>query len=136
MNKYIVRYRKTGDMKYISHLDLLRTIQRAMRRAELPLKYTEGFNPHPNIVFALPLSVGVEGYNELYETILTEDMPAEEFLARMKKVMPRGLEVTEVVKADSNKFAEISSAIYKVTPEKLPTDAMITDFLSRKEILM
>lgn len=136
LSKYIVRYRKTGDLKYISHLDLLRTIQRAMRRAELPLKYTEGFNPHPHIVFALPLSVGVEGYNELYETALTEDMSAEEFLDRMKKVMPKGLEVTEVVKADSNKFADISSAIYKVTPENLPDEKIISDFLSKQEILM
>ena len=67
MDKYRMRFSKTGRAVYISHLDLMRTITRAFLRAECRLKYSEGFNPHPNISIALPLSVGCESVCEIMD---------------------------------------------------------------------
>ena len=60
MDKMRLRFEKTGRAIYISHLDMMRTMQRVFARAGLELKYSEGFNPHPQISIALPLSVGTE----------------------------------------------------------------------------
>ena len=67
MDKYRMRFSNTGRAVYISHLDLMRTITRAFLRAECRLKYSEGFNPHPNISIALPLSVGCESVCEIMD---------------------------------------------------------------------
>lgn len=62
-----VRFHKTGRAQYISHLDLGRTMRTAINRAEIPVKYSEGFNPHPKMSFALTLSVGTESVCEFME---------------------------------------------------------------------
>ena len=62
MDKLRLRFEKTGRAVWISHLDLMHTIQRAFSRAGYELKYSEGFNPHPQISIALPLSVGMASY--------------------------------------------------------------------------
>ena len=67
-----VRFHKTGRAQYISHLDLGRTMRTAINRAEIPVKYSEGFNPHPKMSFALTLSVGTESVCEFMELKLTE----------------------------------------------------------------
>ena len=67
-----VKFEKTGKLQYISHLDLLRTMQTALRRAKVNMIYTEGFNPHMRIAFALPLSIGIESVCE-YMDIRTEE---------------------------------------------------------------
>ena len=73
MDKYRMLFAKTGRAVYISHLDLMRTITRAFLRAECRLKYSEGFNPHPNISIALPLSVGCESVCEIMDFKMLED---------------------------------------------------------------
>ena len=77
-----IRFSKTGRARYISHLDLNRTMTRAVRRAGLPIWYTEGFNPKPKITFAAPLSIGTESMCEFMDIRLTEKMPAEEAMRR------------------------------------------------------
>ena len=69
-----VFFRKKGKLKYISHLDLMRAVTRGLMRSGLPIVYTEGFNPHPKLVFALPLSVGMAGENEMCDVGLLKDM--------------------------------------------------------------
>ena len=76
---------KKGALQYISHLDLQRTFQRILSRAELPLWYTQGFNPHPKLVFGLPLPIGCESVCEMADIKLVRDMPAEDILARLHK---------------------------------------------------
>lgn len=78
MDKYRMLFSKTGRAVYISHLDLMRTVTRAFMRAECKLKYSEGFNPHPNISIALPLSVGCESVCEIMDFKMREDMTCEE----------------------------------------------------------
>lgn len=132
MNKYIIRYAKRGDAKFVSHLDFLRLIQRAMRRAELPLKFSEGFNPHPCLSFAHPLGVGITGERELFEVELTA--PCDTIVERLAPKMPRGIEIVEAVPCERNRFAQISRAVYAVRPEVLPEEAALQAFLEKKEI--
>ena len=94
MDKYRMRFSKTGRAVYISHLDLMRTITRAFLRAECRLKYSEGFNPHPNISIALPLSVGCESVCEIMDFKMLEDMPCDEIKSRLSTQMPEGIEVS------------------------------------------
>lgn len=94
MDKLRLRFQKTGRAVYISHLDLMRTMQRAFLRAGYPLKYSEGFNPHAQISILLPLSVGCGSVCELMDFSLNADADLRELPARMTAVMPEGIEVT------------------------------------------
>lgn len=96
MNKLRLRFSKTGRAVYISHLDLMRTLTRAFLRAEIRLKYSEGFNPHPNISIALPLSVGCESVCELMDFTLSEDMQPDEVKSKLAEQMPEGIAVIGV----------------------------------------
>ena len=86
-------FSKRGRAKYISHLDLMRAMSRAVRRAGLPIWYTEGFNPHPYLSFPLPLPLGQEGLREAMDLRLLEDMPLEEIAQRFDGVLPEGIEI-------------------------------------------
>lgn len=91
MDKYRLLFQKVGRGIYISHLDLMRTMQRAFRRAALPIRYSEGFNPHALMSFLLPLSVGTESVCELLDFRLTEALSPEEIPARLAPCLPEGL---------------------------------------------
>ena len=90
-------YKKFDRAKYISHLDLYRTIQRSFQRAKLPIWYTQGFNPHIYLNFALPIALGYEGVNESFDFRLTADIPFDEVKERLNAAMPVGIEVIEVI---------------------------------------
>ena len=94
MEKLRLRFSKTGRAVYVSHLDLMQTMQRAFSRAGLSLKYSEGFNPHPQISIALPLSVGTASLCELMDFRLTEPCEPEKLPERLSAVLPEGIEVT------------------------------------------
>ena len=96
MDKYRLLFSKTGRAVYISHLDLMRTLTRAFLRAECRLKYSEGFNPHPQISIALPLSVGAESVCEIMDFKLIEDRQPQEILDALSKQLPEGIEAIEV----------------------------------------
>ena len=93
MQNVRIWFSKRGRAKYISHLDLMRAMSRAVRRAALPLWYTEGFNPHPYLSFALPLPLGQEGLREAMDIRLEEDLPLEEIARRFEDVLPEGIEI-------------------------------------------
>ncbi len=94
-----IRFTKTGRAKYISHLDLMRTMTRVLRRAQIPLWYTEGFSKHPYITFATPLSLGYEGLCEYMDFRLEEEMPMEEIVERLNSNMPQGICVLQAAPA-------------------------------------
>lgn len=83
-------------MKYISHLDLMRLFMRAFRRADLPLKITQGFNPHPKLSIKRALKLGLESENEEASVVLKEPVARQEFKERLKKQLPEGIEIKEV----------------------------------------
>ncbi len=118
-----IRFSKSGRMIYISHLDINRLMTRAVRRAELPMWYTEGFNPHPYIAFALPLSLGQSSDCEYMDIRIEGDMTNDEVFQKLSSVMPEGIGIVSV---NDPVFSpnEINSAKYSVTLEFLnETDA-------------
>jgi len=107
-------YTKTGSAKYISHLDVMRAFQRALKRTKLRFWYTEGFHPHLYLNFALPLSLGYESLCECVDFRLLEEIPLEELAARIGAALPVGFRVLSaglpVMKA-----SEIGSADYEIS---------------------
>lgn len=96
MDKLRMRFIKTERAAYISHLDLVQTIQRAFFRAELPLKYSEGYNPRPQLSALLPLSVGTESLCELMDFQLTKNMDIAPIPSMLTAALPEGIEIMEV----------------------------------------
>ncbi|MCQ2483952.1 MAG: TIGR03936 family radical SAM-associated protein [Clostridia bacterium] len=96
MRSVRINYSKSGRAIYISHLDLNRMMSRAVRRAQLPMWYTEGFNPHPYIAFALPLSLGQSSDCEYMDIRIEGDMTDDEVKDRLAAVLPEGFEIISV----------------------------------------
>jgi len=104
-------FSKTGRARYISHLDLMRTFQRAFARAKIAIKHTEGFNPHPFVSIALPLSVGYSSQCEILEFGLLEGTAHGDVPARLTAAMPEGIVVHECYPVE-RKIKELASINY------------------------
>lgn len=114
MRSIRIWFNKKDSAKYISHLDLTRCIIRAFRRTDIPLWYTEGFNPHPHLVFGLPLALGVEGLRETLDIRLNDDSyPDDRVLSELNRVTVPGIEFLEI-KEPVNKPLSIVFADYTV----------------------
>ncbi|MDL2300333.1 TIGR03936 family radical SAM-associated protein [Clostridiaceae bacterium OttesenSCG-928-D20] len=96
--KLRLKFTKTGRAIYISHLDLMRTLQRAFTRASIPLKYSEGFNPHAKISILLPLSLGMESVCELMDFQLG-GYPPSDIIERLNRSLPEGISALKVYPA-------------------------------------
>ena len=107
-------FEKVGKLKFISHLDLIRTMKGAFSRAEIPICYSEGFNPHPKMVFSLPLSIGCESVCEYLDIKLNSPMDEKQLLERLNAQFAPELRFTDVYERTSE-FADISSAKYEIT---------------------
>ena len=94
--RYRIRFRKQGDIRWISHRDLLRTLERLFRRADLRLAMTEGFHPRPRMSFPSALAVGVAALDEMMELELAEEIDADELHQRLQQHTVAGLEFVEV----------------------------------------
>lgn len=100
-------FTKTGRAIYISHLDLMRTFQRVFLRAGVRLRHSEGFNPHPYMNFALPLSVGIESVCELLDFDLEDALDLDTLPALLNKTMPEGIRAEKAYQPTA-KFADIA----------------------------
>ena len=109
-------FSKTGRARYISHLDLMRTFQRAFQRADLTIKHTEGFNPHPFISILLPLSLGFSSQCEVLEFQLLGETLHEEVPARLNAVLPEGITVERCYEG-GRKAKELALVEYQLTME-------------------
>jgi len=111
MDKLRLRFEKTDRAIYISHLDLMHTMQRAFSRAGYELKYSEGFNPHPQISIALPLSVGASSLCEIMDFKLAHEVDISQVPAKLTAVMPEGIRVVACYVAENKpallKYLEI-----------------------------
>lgn len=116
MDKIRLRFEKTGRAVWISHLDLMRTLQRGFSRAGIALAYSEGFNPHPLMSIALPLSVGMESVCE----ILDVKIEGEFDVKQLNLCLPEGIRVQEAYRSDQ-KAAEI--CWLKISGETVNADA-------------
>ena len=136
MSRMWLRYEKGEDAKYISHLDFLRAMTRTLRRAEIPVSFSQGFNPHPRLSFALPLPLGTTSITELMELETDMEIAPGELVERLNKFVPFGLKFTESgISPDKNKFKAICWSKYKITPDNMPSEKEIEDFLGLKEII-
>ena len=93
MEKLRVIYSKSKEAVYLSHLDISKVFQQALIRADMSVEYSKGFNPRPDLVFAHPLSVGIESTGEIVEIVLTEKIDIPYFIKQMNKVMPSGITI-------------------------------------------
>lgn len=106
-------FSKSGAVKYVSHLDMFRLMTRAVRRAEIPLWYTEGYNPHPYISFLQPLPLGVETCYEPLDIRIEGEIENEEIKDRLNAVLPDGMHIEAVTQAFC-KPAEAAFGEYKI----------------------
>lgn len=104
--------KKNGAASFCSHLDTMRTVQRLLRKANVPLWYSEGFHPHPRIVFAAPLPLGLEGERELLDVKLSQPTP-EHVKEMLQKSFPETLEVVDCY-LPKRSFNDIHSAAYRI----------------------
>lgn len=122
MSRYVLEFSKQGYIKYISHLDLQRLFKRAIKRTAIPLEYSKGFNPHPKMGFAQPLSLGYTASHEYLEFTTYEPIDAETALIELREAMPQGININylkELTTAAKSLAAVVSAALYQVI---LPID--------------
>ena len=93
--KIRVKFSKHGAMKFIGHLDIMRYFQKAIRRAEIPIVFTEGFSPHMVMSFASPLGVGIESEGEYMDIEIKEPLSTEEAVRRLDAVMSEGMRILD-----------------------------------------
>jgi len=140
MHKLRLRYVKTGTAKYISHLDLMSTMKRALLRAGVSLKYSDGFNPHPYMSGALPLPVGSASICELLDFGAADELPPDILPEIINAVLPEGLEILEAY-VPGSKFSGIKwiglngSLFYRVCDPAIIVDKL-TEAFSAESIII
>jgi radical SAM-linked protein len=113
--RYRIRFRKEGDLRLISHNDLVRTLERLFRRAGLPLGMSEGFHPKARMSFPSALALGTRGIDEVMEVELSREVPPEDVLALLGTRAPPGLAFNEVrVLAPGEGKAQMTAAEYRI----------------------
>ena len=140
MDKIRIRFKKIGRAVYISHLDLMHTMQRAFSRAGYELKYSEGYNPHPVMSIILPLSVGCSSVCELMDFKLRQDCRFDTLPTELTAVLPEGIEVIEAYepskKASELKWLAIEGVMeYDERDIALMTEKL-TEFYSAPELVI
>lgn len=140
-----MQFRKTREGRFMSHLDLMHTWERVIRRSQLPLAFSQGFNPHPKINFASALAVGTTSDGEYMDMELTTEMPLEQVQQELDRAMPPAFEVT-AMKVVTGKMPSLMSVIERgryqlrlefvenVTQQQL--DEAIKEFWKREEIII
>ena len=121
-----IKFRKVGNLQYISHLDLQRAFSRILVRAGLPLWYTKGFNPHIKMVFGMPLPVGSESECELLDVRIEREMSESEMLDRLNAELTDELRALAVYPAE-RKFSDIAFAEYDYTIRTAGADAKMAE---------
>ena len=96
MYRLRVRFKRGPEIKFISHLDIVRLWQRAFRRAGIPVAYSEGFNPHPRLSLAAPLALGVTSEAELMDIVTTRGVSPHNFEESVNRQLPPGIEILQV----------------------------------------
>lgn len=136
---YRFLYEKNEAARYISHLDFVRLMGRALRRAALPVTYSEGYNPHPVMTVAMPISVGVTSQCEYIDIGLDESLKPSEVMERLNRVLPDGIVMlaAKQLSEEDLKFKAVDSAVYLVKVElKRELQVELSSFLSHDTIVV
>jgi len=131
-----IYFDKEGDMKYISHLDTIRFLERLFKKANIKVKFSEGFHPRPKMSFGNPVSLGVEAYNEIMDLELAEEMDNDELLAKMNEYCPEGItfKAVEEVPRKASIVNDFEIMIYEITGEEEAINKIAT-VLAQDEII-
>lgn len=136
---YRVFYQKPESMKYVAYLDLLRSIQRFLRRSGLPIAFTEGFNVHPRVSFGHPLSIGISGEQEFFDLALTASLHPRTVQDAMKTALPPQLPFVDVkslfTKADRSmgRYVKEEIAVYPPASQLDAIQQKVRDFKDAEE---
>lgn len=133
-------FEKTGNARFLSHLDLMRLFQRAFKRAGLPLTHTQGFNPRPSVSIALPLSLGIESHCELLDFELEQAVALTEIRERLNGALVEGIRVLEVY-GQGDKLKNLTLLRSRLTLEydrAFPEDGVeqLQQLFSRAELIV
>jgi len=120
-SKVRLRFAKTGDLRLVSHHDLMRCLERTLRRAEVPVASSQGFNPRPKVVFALALGLGIAGLREVVELELAEPIAPDEVLRRLVAAAPPGLAFFAAEAVGSGRAPQVSAVRYALA---VPADRL------------
>jgi len=141
MQRLRIRFRRGQEVKFISHLDIMRLWQRALHRAEIPLAYSEGFSPHPRISLAAPLPIGVTSQAELMDILGTKQVSPHFFTAAVSQQLPPGIEILQVYQVAltmPSLQSQVRYAEYKVEIEtekgQKDIESAVTSLLSKKHL--
>ncbi|MBE3101289.1 MAG: DUF2344 domain-containing protein [Firmicutes bacterium] len=139
--RMILEFTREARVKYISHLDLVRAMQRTMRRGKIPIAFSQGFNPHPKLAFASALPVGVTSSSEFMDIILSQPMEISELIRRFNVALPKGISVKDAVSIDDSipsLMSLIERADYRVCVDISGLDYQqgINNFLQQSEIII
>jgi radical SAM-linked protein len=141
MHRLRVRFKRGGEVKFISHLDLIRLWQRAFQRAKIPIAYSEGFSPHPRISLAAPLPIGVTSDAELMDIHLAKWVSPYFLTSALSQQLPSGIEILQTYSIAPNQpslQSQVRFAEYQVTMKlekgKAEVEAAITDLLSAEHL--
>jgi radical SAM-linked protein len=140
--RLLIKFTKTNGAKFISHLDTTRTLHRAFRRAELPISYSKGFNPHASISVAAPLSLGLGSIAEYADVELDVELEPEGIKNALNNVLPMDIKILKVIPINVKmpaSMAAVAYARYSIYFEKNfdieIVDKSIKEILSSKEIM-
>ncbi|PKM95979.1 MAG: Fe-S oxidoreductase [Firmicutes bacterium HGW-Firmicutes-1] len=138
--KVRLKFSKTGTLKFIGHLDLMRTFQKIFRQAELPIAYSEGFNPHQIFSIAAPLAVGVTSSGEYLDMKLVQNMDTQMIIDHVNACCPNGLKIEAAIVIDDHEpsaMASVSAAKYSVLQEEcVLTEENIANFALQDSIVI
>jgi len=111
--RYLIKYTKGSEIKYVSHLELMRTIQRIIRRSELPVEYSRGFNPHMSLSIAQPLAVGVYSKGEYMDVHFNEELDEKYIEEALNKNAPSTIKFLDVkkIKEEDKKVPQAMAAV-------------------------
>ena len=112
MEKIRCSFSKNNEAMFLSHLDTKDVFEKALRRANVPCNYSNGFNPRINIIFAHPLSVGIESKGEIFDLEVTKKIDLRDFIKDMNKVLPSGIILLSAIYVDSDDKKNIMSKVY------------------------
>lgn len=119
MSNYVLKYARGEEVKYISHLDFVRMFHRAVRRSGLEMAFSQGFNPHPLMTVALPLSVGVTSDGEYMKIAFAQDYKEEHIAAKLNDALPKGFKILRAKRVEGKELdlTKIDRADYIVIAE-------------------
>ncbi|MDD4094730.1 MAG: TIGR03936 family radical SAM-associated protein [Oscillospiraceae bacterium] len=130
-----VRFERKGSIVYIGHLDLMRTFERTLRRAGMPVQYTQGYNPRPTLVFALPLGVGIATTDDCVDIFFNEKIDIEEFPDRFNAYCPTGLRALaawEIPDSGKSIMSLVTAATYRINAPGIRK--ALSELMTRDEI--